>query len=248
MEGATLGYGREVVLRDVDLVIEPGDFLGIVGPNGSGKTTLLRCLLGLLRPLGGTYAAEGGGFRVGYVPQRDTVDTLYPLTVMDIVLMGRYRLMGPCARPSRVDRVHAESALRHLGIEGLGGKPFRSLSGGQKQRCLIARALVGEPDLVILDEPTNGMDLPSEQAVMELLSRLHREDGLSIILVSHLLQTVINYAGRLALVSNGTVRCGTVSDLVTEAALAETYGIPVAVARAAGRLVVVARGEEAGYK
>src|ERR1041385_3074648 len=164
-----LGYGRNVVLRDIHFDIEQGDFLGIVGPNGAGKTTLLKAILGLLKPLSGQVSVDAGGLRIGYVPQRESVDTLFPLTVMDIVLMGRYSRLGPFSRPGKMDHDLAMKALEHVGITNLAHRSYPNLSGGQKQRALIARALVGDPNLLILDEPTNGMDLVSERAIMELV-------------------------------------------------------------------------------
>src|SRR5437588_2416737 len=197
-EKVDLGYGRNVVLRDIHFDIEQGDFLGIVGPNGAGKTTLLKAILGLLKPLSGQVFVSAGGLRIGYVPQRESVDTLFPLTVMDIVLMGRYTRLGPFGRPGRDDKERAMEALRSVGITDLANRSYPNLSGGQKQRALIARALVGNPNLLILDEPTNGMDLASERAIMELVRMLHDEDRITVLMVSHLLHTVVNYAKRIA--------------------------------------------------
>lgn len=245
-EGVDLGYGQRRVLRGIDFDIAAGDFVGIVGPNGAGKTTLLKAILGLLGPLAGQIRRPAEGTRIGYVPQRDSVDTLFPLTVLDIVLMGRYRLMGPFARPQSDDRRRAMLALEHVGMEPLAQRAYPSLSGGQKQRTLIARALVGDPNLLILDEPTNGMDLVSEHAIMELVRRLHDEDGMTVLMVSHLLNTVINYAKRIAIVGDGVVREGDVSRMVTPQSLTDLYGIPVQVAEMDGRrLVLPPRGHVA---
>src|SRR5437773_1966609 len=190
-EKAELGYGRRVVLRDIDFDVAAGDFLGIVGPNGAGKTTLLKAILGLIKPISGNVQTPAGGLRIGYVPQRESVDTLFPLTVMDIVLMGRYSRLGPFARPRTADREIAVRSIEHVGISHLTHRAYPNLSGGQKQRCLIARALAGEPNLLILDEPTNGMDLPSEKAIMDLIQHLHDVDGITVLMVSHLLNTVV---------------------------------------------------------
>jgi ABC-type Mn2+/Zn2+ transport system ATPase subunit len=238
-QGVDLGYGRNRVLTDINFDVEAGDFLGIVGPNGAGKTTLLKAILGLLKPLYGQVKITGEGLRIGYVPQRESVDTLFPLTVLDIVLMGRYTRLGPVARPGKGDKERAMKALRHVDIADLAGRHYPSLSGGQKQRALIARALVGEPNLLILDEPTNGMDLVSERAIMELVRSLHDEDQITILMVSHLLNTVVNYVKRIAIVGDGTLREGTIEEMVNSQSLARLYGIPVEVARVDGRLIVL---------
>jgi ABC-type Mn2+/Zn2+ transport system ATPase subunit len=237
--GVDLGYGSRRVLRGIDFDIAPGDFLGIVGPNGAGKTTLLKAILGLLQPISGHITRPAEGVRIGYVPQRDSVDTLFPLTVLDIVLMGRYRLIGPFARPGREDRSLAMKALKHVGMDSMAGRAYPNLSGGQKQRALIARALVGDPNLLILDEPTNGMDLVSEHAIMELVRRLHDEDGMTVLMVSHLLNTVVNYARRIAIVGDGMLREGAVVEMVTPNSLTDLYGMPVNVAKMDGQVVIL---------
>lgn len=237
--GVSLGYGRSPVLSGVDLDIQQGDFLGIVGPNGAGKTTLLRAILGLIRPASGAITRPVADLRIGYVPQRDSLDTLFPLTVSDVVMMGRYAGMPWYGRPGAADRAAVQEALGHVSISDLAQRHFNSLSGGQKQRTLIARALVSQPELLVLDEPTNGMDLPSEHAILELIRDLHRVDGLTVLMVSHLLSSVVNYAGRIAVVANGTVREGTVEGLVNSRVMGELYGMPVFVGLSGGRLVVL---------
>jgi ABC-type Mn2+/Zn2+ transport system ATPase subunit len=234
-----LGYGRRKVLSGIDFDIERGDFLGIVGPNGSGKTTLLKAILGLLKPMSGRIALTAEGLRIGYVPQRETVDTLFPLTVMDIVLMGRYARLGAISRPGKADRIAAESAMEHVGITDLANRSYPNLSGGQKQRALIARALVGDPNLLILDEPTNGMDLVSETAIMELVRRLHDEDRITVLMVSHLLNTVASYARRIAIVGDGSLREGTVDEMVSTEALSALYRMQVRVFDVDGRKVIL---------
>jgi ABC-type Mn2+/Zn2+ transport system ATPase subunit len=237
---ADLGYGKNVVLKSIDFDLIPGDFLGIVGPNGAGKTTLLKAILGLLKPLSGEVEMSTEGLRIGYVPQRDSVDTLFPLTVLDIVLMGRYPRLSAFGRPGAEDKKRALRALAEVSIEDLANRHYPSLSGGQKQRALIARALVGEPNLLILDEPTNGMDLVSEKAIMDLIRKLHDEDGITVLMVSHLLNTVVNYVKRIAIVGDGTLREGNVTDMVTGPSLSGLYNLDVQVATVDGRLVVLA--------
>ena len=237
---ATLGYGRRVVLKDLTFTIHEGDFLGLVGPNGSGKTTVLRALLGTHPPLSGT-VTRAEGLRFGYVPQRDQVDYDYPLTALDVVLMGRYDRIGLGRRPSAQDRARAMTALEQVGIPELAAQHLRNLSGGQRQRTLIARALVGEPNVLVLDEPTNGMDLVSTTQILGLVRDLHERSGITVLMVSHALNEVANYVERIALVMNEAFRIGTVADIMNETVLSEMYGIPVEVSAFEGHRVVIAR-------
>jgi ABC-type Mn2+/Zn2+ transport system ATPase subunit len=237
---ATLGYGRHVVLTDITFDIPTGDFLGLVGPNGAGKTTILRAILGSLTPLQGTVAIADG-VRFGYVPQRDSVDYGFPLKVIDVVVMGRYDRIGLLRRPSAADRAFGCDALDHVGIGHLADEPLNALSGGQKQRVLIARALVGDPNVLVLDEPTNGMDLVSTTQILGLVRELHDRDNLTVLMVSHALNEVANYVDRIALVVERGFRIGTVAEIMTEETLTHMYGIPVDVDEMHGHRVVVAR-------
>ena len=237
---ATLGYGRRVILADLNFEVPEGDFLGIVGPNGSGKTTILRAILGTLAPLEGALR-HAVNVRYGYVPQRDQVDYHFPLKVVDVVIMGRYDRIGLGRRPARKDRNLACAALDHVGILELADQPLNALSGGQKQRTLIARALVGQPDALILDEPTNGMDLVSTTQILGLVRELHERDGLTVLMVSHALNEVANYVERIALVNDGGFRIGSVDDIMSSSVLTGMYGIPVDVDSVNGHRIVVAR-------
>lgn len=191
IESVTFGYGgfaAPPVLRDVSLRIEERDFVGVIGPNGGGKTTLLKILLGLLEPQRGTVRVFGRPpaavrHRVGYVPQHAAIDPSVPATALDIVLMGRLRLSswGP-----RFGNVHIDAAMEALaltGSEDFSRRTISALSGGQRQRVLIARALAAEAELLLLDEPTQGVDLHRERKVLELLERLH--ERMPIVMVSH---------------------------------------------------------------
>lgn len=243
---ATLGYGRRVVLSDISFEIPTGDFLGLVGPNGAGKTTILRAILGSLTPLSGS-VAKAPGLRFGYVPQRDSVDYNFPLKVLDVVMMGRYDRIKLMHRPSRDDRDRACAALEHVGIANLAEQPLNALSGGQKQRALIARALVGEPNVLVLDEPTNGMDLVSTTQILGLVRELHEKDNLTVLMVSHALNEVANYVERIALVVERGFRIGRVEEIMTEETLTQMYGIDVDVDEMHGhRIVVARRGADVG--
>lgn len=241
-EHVTLGYGRRVVLQDVDLAVPAGDFLGIVGPNGAGKTTLLKALLGTLAPLGGSIRMPERGVVFGYVPQREAVDETFPLTVHEMILMGRFARIGLVHRPSTKDRARAAESAEHVGIAALLDRRYRTLSGGQKQRTLIARALAAEPTILILDEPTNGMDLPAEHAMMELVRRLHVEDGLTVVMVSHLLNVVASYVARLAIVGGGHLEVGPIDTMLTDEKLTALYDTPVRVHRFGDSPVVLPGG------
>ena len=239
-DNATLGYGRRVVLSDLTFKISEGDFLGMVGPNGAGKTTILRAILRTLKPLRGTIT-HTPNIRFGYVPQRDQVDYNFPLTVVDVVLMGRYDRIGLGRRPGARDRDSACTALDHVGILDLADHPLNMLSGGQKQRTLIARALVGEPNVLVLDEPTSGMDLVSTTQILGLVRELHDRNNLTVLMVSHALNEVANYVEQIALVMNGGFRIGPVDEIMTQPVLSAMYGIPVEVDSFNGHRIVVAR-------
>ena len=243
-DNATLGYGRRIVLSDLSFNIPEGDFLGIVGPNGAGKTTILRAILKTLKPLAGT-VRHSDNLRYGYVPQRDQVDYNFPLKVVDVVLMGRYDRIGLGKRPRSSDHDLARAALEHVGILDLADHPLNALSGGQKQRTLIARALVGQPNVLILDEPTNGMDLVSTTQILGLVRELHERDKLTVLMVSHALNEVANYVERIALVMNGGFRIGTVDEIMSSSVLSDMYGIPVDVDSVNGHRIVVAHRDDA---
>ncbi|MBI3945059.1 MAG: ABC transporter ATP-binding protein [Armatimonadetes bacterium] len=240
--GAAFGYGRHRVLSDLSFAIHAGDYLGIVGPNGAGKTTLLKGVLGVLRPQSGRVErrhSEGRDLRFGYVPQINTVDETYPLTALDVALMGRYGRIGPVRRPGKEDRQAALEALEQVGIADLARRLYRDLSGGQRQRVLMARALACEPDILVLDEPTNDMDIAAESATMELIGRLHREERLAILLVSHMLNLVAAHARQIAFLGVGRFEALPAARAVTARHLERLYGTRVSVAECDGRRVVL---------
>jgi ABC-type Mn2+/Zn2+ transport system ATPase subunit len=250
LRSCTIGYRGHALLSGIDLAIREGEFLGFVGPNGGGKTTLLRTLLGLLRPVAGTVAAErpgGRALRFGYVIQREQLDRVFPLGAADVVLMGRTGRLGLFRFPGREDRRKAREAMDRVGVGALAARPFRDLSGGQQQRTLIARALAGEPDVLALDEPTSGMDLAGEGAVMDLLSEIHRQ-GVTILIVSHALSTVLNRAERLVYIRHDRrlFRIGAVAEMLRPEVLGELYDTPVRVARVGGHYVVLREMDAGG--
>lgn len=241
----TLGYAGRPVLSDLSFEIGEGDFLGLVGPNGAGKTTILRAILGTLTPMEGRVERDPA-MRFGYVPQRQALDYGWPLKTIDVVVMGRYDRIGLLRRPGRGDRDAALEALEAVGIREHAHRTFQALSGGQKQRALIARALVGRPDFFLLDEPTDGMDVASTGAILDLVRELHEKEGLTVIMVSHQLNEVANYVDRLALVVEGGFQIGAVGDLMTGENLSRLFGLPVEVDEVKGYRMVHTPGGALG--
>lgn len=237
-DNVTLGYGRRIILENLSFVLRTGDFVGIVGPNGSGKTTLLHAILGALRPLKGTITTHRK-LTYGYVPQAQTMDDQFPLTALDIVLMGRYRSMGLLKRPTQEDKDRAQLALEQVGVPQLAGRLFREFSGGQKQRTLMARALVADPNVLVLDEPTNDMDIAAEHATMELVDKLQSEHNLLVLMVSHMLNVVVNHVELVAIVGGGRLDMGPVSDIVTPEMLMKLYNLPLEVVQVGRKRVVL---------
>jgi ABC-type Mn2+/Zn2+ transport system ATPase subunit len=187
LRDVTLGYDGRPILQRVSLTIERGEFLALLGPNGAGKTTLLRGMLGLIPLLAGTvvYGFDRAVNPPGYVPQRETLDPIFPLTAFEVVLMGTYARL-PLLRPvGRRERAHAAACLDKVGLGAQAGQPFWALSGGQKQRVLIARALAADPEVLLLDEPTAGVDVAAEEVILDLIAHLNRERGLTVGLVCH---------------------------------------------------------------
>jgi manganese/zinc/iron transport system ATP- binding protein len=224
----TVAYGEKPVLWDVDVEIPQGTLTAIVGPNGAGKTTLIRAILGLVEPAAGRTLVLGSAYeanrrRVGYVPQRGSVDWDFPTDVLDVVLMGRYGHLGWLRRPGRADREAALDALRRVEMDAFAHRQISQLSGGQQQRVFLARALVQDADLYLMDEPFQGVDATTERTIVELLREL-RSRGKTIVAVHHDLQTVPEYFDRVVLLNVRLVASGTVEEAFTEEALRKTYG------------------------
>ena len=191
-QDVALGYDGVPVLEGLVLDVHRGDFLALVGPNGCGKSTILKGMAGILEPLRGRISREidGRPVRFGYVPQRETIEMVFPLTVFQVALMGTYGRVGPGRPVTHAERELVRGCLDDVGLCDLQRKPFPVLSGGQRQRVLIARALAAEPDLLLLDEPLSGIDLRAAQVIMDLIERLHRERRLTIVMVSHHLKVL----------------------------------------------------------
>lgn len=240
-QNVTLGYRRRVVLRDLTFAIRTGEFFGIVGANGSGKTTILRVLLGILAPRQGRIVRPpaAGPWHCGYVPQRGFLDEIYPLTAGEIVMMGRAAALGLFARARARDHALIRRSLEATGIGTLADRLYRDLSGGQKQRVLIARALAGEARVLVLDEPTDGMDLEGQAGIVGLVKRLQTDHGVTVVYVTHRLNELAGVADRLLLLHEGAVRLGPVDEILTAPVLSAVYGIDVRVEQVDGKRVVL---------
>ncbi|MGH2919186.1 MAG: metal ABC transporter ATP-binding protein [Solirubrobacteraceae bacterium] len=236
LDGLSCAYGSERVLRDVDLEIAAGEFVGIVGPSGSGKTTLLRAIAGAIEPVAGRMVRRPG-LRVAYVPQVETINWTFPVTVHECVLMARVtgrRL--PWA--SRAERTAVAEVLARLGIEELSQRHIRELSGGQQQRVFIARALLGEPELLLMDEPVSGVDVRLRHEVLHLLEELNAR-GLAIALTTHDLNGIAAHLPRLVCLNGSVIGAGTPAEVLTPDVLERTYGASMAVLEHGGMRVVV---------
>ncbi len=236
VRGLTVAYGDLEVLRDVSVDTPPGSMTAIVGPNGAGKSTLLKAALDLVPRKAGEATFFGRRFaevrrRVAFVPQRAAVDWDFPATAIDVVLMGLYADLGLFRLPGRRHRDRALAALERVGMADLAHRQIGRLSGGQQQRVFLARALVQDADLTLLDEPFAGVDAATERAIVAVLKTLN-DGGRTVVAVHHDLSTVEAYFDRVVLLAGRVVAAGPTGAVFTEAALDETYG---------GRLTV--RGE-----
>ncbi len=235
----SIGYGRKRLVESIRLKVIRGDFLGLAGPNGSGKSTLLKTLLRLLPPLEGSVVSSPK-LRIGYVPQRSRIDPIYPLSALEIVRQGAMGKgsFGIGFRPSTVKE--GMSALERLGVSALGQRPYRELSGGQQQRVLIARALVRAPDLLVLDEPTDGLDLPSERQILDVISALAKEGRLTVILAVHNLSILAERATFAAFIDKekNLFVTGAAESIITSEKLSTIYDTAVSVERREGTVTV----------
>ncbi len=224
----TVAYRETPVLWDIDLDVPPGVLLAIVGPNGAGKTTLIKAILGLVRPAAGNVLIYNKPYEtqrriVGYVPQRGSVDWDFPTNVLDVVMMGRYGALGWIRRPRKQDRELAMHALEKVGMEKYSNRQISQLSGGQQQRVFLARALVQDATIYLMDEPFQGVDAITERAIVTLLQEL-RENGKTVVVVHHDLQTVTDYFDWVTLLNIRRIASGPVDEIFTPENLRETYG------------------------
>jgi ABC-type Mn2+/Zn2+ transport system ATPase subunit len=229
-EGLAIGYDGRAVVSGISLAIARSSFTAILGANGSGKSTLIKTLLGLQPPVAGQIkinAPLNSPLVFGYVPQTTELDPLYPLTGFDVALMGIFGRVGPGRFPPRNEREFVRDCLRATAADGFAQQKFSRLSGGQKQRVLIARALATRPDVLVLDEPTAGVDAAATRALLEFISRIHTERKLTILLVTHDLSLIRKHARQIIWLHQGRVVHGTVAELFTPERMAEVFEMEV---------------------
>jgi zinc/manganese transport system ATP-binding protein len=225
LDDVSLGYDGRTVLEHVSFPVERGEFAALLGPNGAGKTTLFRGMLGLIPVLAGRieHGFDRRASPPGYVPQKESLDPIFPLTAFEVVLMGAAARVAPLRPVGRRRRRLAAECLARVGLADTGDEPFWSLSGGQKQRVLIARALAVEPELLLLDEPTAGVDAGAEAAILDVITRLNRDDGLTVVIVSHQLGMVREVVRSVIWVSGGAATKGTTADMLSTERLAGIF-------------------------
>ncbi|HXW66800.1 MAG TPA: ATP-binding cassette domain-containing protein [Thermoplasmata archaeon] len=248
-EGLTVAYRDKRVWQDANFEVEPGEFVAVIGPNGAGKTTLFRLLLGLQRPASGRLRLFGapprrGNPRIGYVPQRHTIDNDTHVAANALVQLGVSGThWGPGWKAGR-DRRSAAEALAAVDALELGTRPLSALSGGELQRIFLAEALVGRPDMLLLDEPLSNLDLRRTRELVEVVHRLVRARHVTTLLVAHDINPLIECLDKVIYIANGRVATGTPAEVLTSASLTELYGVPVEVLHDSRGNIVIVGGED----
>ncbi|WP_419786105.1 metal ABC transporter ATP-binding protein [Pseudodesulfovibrio sp.] len=246
LSGVSAAYGRHVAMRGVDLTMRRGDFLGVIGPNGAGKTTLLTVVNGLSQLVAGRVEVLGQPLlkgtevslrkRIGYVAQMQEVDPLLPITVRESVLTGCYGRLGPFRRIPASIRQRAEELLRLVGLSDLATRPLGRLSGGEKQRTAIARALLQEPEILLLDEPTAALDWQAQREILALIQDIHTRFSLTSLIVTHDLNSLPDVCTRVAFMKAGRLTwSGSPQEAVDGPRLSQLYNTPIMVVRHNGR-------------
>jgi ABC-type Mn2+/Zn2+ transport system ATPase subunit len=230
---ATFAFPAVTALEDITLAVGEGEFVGVIGPNGSGKTTLCRAVLGLMPPVSGHLQIFDCACqelrchhraRIGYLPQKGTLDRHFPITVLEAVMMGRYGALGLFRQPGGRDREIALETLSHVGMLDHADAPLGHLSGGQQQRVFIARALAQQPQVLLLDEPTTGLDITTQQSVLDLIQRLHQELRLTVLLITHDINMIRSRVNRLVLLKTRLYAAGPPDEVLKPDVLREVYG------------------------
>jgi ABC-type Mn2+/Zn2+ transport system ATPase subunit len=228
LDKVEIGYETSLLTAPIDLFIGENEFWGVIGSNGGGKTTLIKTILGLLPKLSGELK-NSPKCNFGYVPQQKNFDRLFPISVTELVLMGRFGKVGFGKSISNSDKQVAMDCLKKVGIAHLADRTFRSLSGGEIQRALIARALATEPSVLVLDEPTASIDIKGEREIMDLVSSIKAEHKLTVIMVSHYIGSISEYAERLILIDkeSGIYEQGLSGDIINSDSIQKVFGINI---------------------
>lgn len=223
----TVSYDGVTALDGVTLALSAGDQVAVVGPNGAGKSTLFNVIAGTLKPTQGTVTIYGSGPQghicVGYVPQRNRIDWRFPVTVQDVVMMGRVGKIGLLRWPRRQDRRLVEGALTRVGMSAFANRQIGELSGGQQQRVFLARALAQEAELLLLDEPLTGLDLPSQEAILDLLAELRRQQ-VTVLVATHDLNQAAEHFAKVLLLNRRLIALGAPQEVLTPRLLSQAYG------------------------
>ena len=244
---ATIEIGGRSVLVDTSLTIRQGEFVGVLGPNGAGKTTLMRAILGLLPPRAGTIrvfgdAPQRGNRDIGYLPQVRTVLPDLRVRGLDFIASSVHGERWGVPSLTRADRIMIAKTLAAAGAGDLGARPLAEMSGGERQRLLLAQALLGEPRLLLLDEPLISLDYRYQESVIELVRRFARERNITVLFSAHELNQLIGALDRVLYLGNGHAALGTVEEVVTAPVLSQLYGADIDVVRADGHIFVLSRG------
>ena len=234
VDDLTVAYDFKPVLWDIDLVIPEGVLMAIVGPNGAGKSTLIQSILGIIKPIAGSVKVFGRPYseqvsKVAYVPQKGSVDWDFPTTALDVVMMGTYGSLGWIRRPGQKEKKRSLEALEKVGMLAFKNRQISQLSGGQQQRIFLARALVQDALIYLMDEPFQGVDATTERAIINILKEL-RKSGKTLIVVHHDLQTVPEYFDWVTFLNVKSIASGPVKDIFNDDNLTKTYGINYKVA------------------
>lgn len=252
-KNVTVGYDGKPVLKDISFKVEEGEFWAIVGPNGTGKTTLVKTILGLIPPMSGVVYVFGCPAKrvcphrkmIGYVPQTDIADPNFPVTSLDVVMTGSFSSLGPLKWPGKKIKKKAIDLLNEVGLAQFKDHPFGRLSGGQKRRVMIARALMGDPRALILDEPLQGVDVSSQEKLIELIEKLHRERKIPILFITHNVNPVLHLIKKVIILGVGIHFVGTREILFDRKILKSVYGKEIEVIRTDKRDFIITNDHHA---
>jgi zinc/manganese transport system ATP-binding protein len=249
LDHATLRIGARTVLRDVSFAVQPGEFIGVLGPNGSGKTTLMRAVLGLCPPVSGAIRVFGqepkrGDATIGYLPQTRTVIPDLRMRGLDFIGASLNGHRWGLPAHDAAARSAITEALEAVGARELATRALSDMSGGERQRLLLAQALIGHPKLLLLDEPLIMLDARHQEVAIDVVRRISRERGVTVLFSAHELNQLIHAVDRVLYLGHGQAALGSIDEVVTAPVLSRLYGTEIEVVRAAGRVFVMSRGQD----